>query len=69
MGRRIHLANLSSGAETGHRRLSHPLTATVICPTVASPAIPETKPLIPSSYHHILSTTPTYRGVHMRIVA
>lgn len=40
MGRRIHLANLSSGAETGHRRLSHPLTATVICPTVASPAIP-----------------------------
>jgi molybdopterin-dependent oxidoreductase alpha subunit len=57
--------------EDGHRRVSHPLTVRAydLPPRCVAAYYPEINPIIPLGHHDILSKTPAYKGVPVRIVA
>lgn len=56
--------------EDGHRRVSHPLTVTAydLPRRCVAAYYPEINPLIPLGYYDILSKTPAYKGVPVKIV-
>ena len=65
------IVRIVCAVEDGHRRVSQPLTVTAydLPRGCVAAYYPEINPLIPLSYHDILSKTPAYKGVPVRIVA